>query len=117
MNTATRAPKGGVTVMGVFYKGGQFLPTNEPQRGKWNRKSNTAKKARKMEYAPYKWDYAPAENMVPLFRVLNGSFKYNHNTGTFEMPSPQVQAYMKWTNEFCQDYINRYNNGQRWELV
>ena len=29
----TRSPKGGIEIMGVFYKGGQFLPSNEPQRG------------------------------------------------------------------------------------
>jgi hypothetical protein len=37
MTTATRSPKGGITIMGVFYKGGQFLPSdNEPKRGKYN---------------------------------------------------------------------------------
>jgi hypothetical protein len=38
MTTATRAPKGGTTISGVFYKGGQFLPSdNEPKRGKFNK--------------------------------------------------------------------------------
>jgi len=28
--TATRAPKGGISIMGTFYKGGQFLPQYAP---------------------------------------------------------------------------------------
>jgi hypothetical protein len=31
MATATRAPKGGIEIMGVFYKGGQFLPQYAPK--------------------------------------------------------------------------------------
>jgi hypothetical protein len=39
-----RAPKGGVSISGVFYRGGQFLPSNnEPKRGMFN--ANNVKSA------------------------------------------------------------------------
>jgi len=41
--TATRAPRGGISIMGVFYNGGQFLPTNEPQNGNYNNNFKTSK--------------------------------------------------------------------------
>jgi hypothetical protein len=44
MTTRTRAPKGGITIMGVFYKGGQFLPQYAPNRDDNNNKSNTRSK-------------------------------------------------------------------------
>ena len=41
--TATRAPKGGVTIANVFYHGGQFLPSNnEPKRGAFSANKNKA---------------------------------------------------------------------------
>ena len=32
--TSTRAPKGGISIMGKFYKGGQFLPQYAPNNSK-----------------------------------------------------------------------------------
>jgi hypothetical protein len=39
-NTRTRAPKGGITIMGVFYKGGQFLPQYAPKTDEEKTQSN-----------------------------------------------------------------------------
>lgn len=109
-----RAPKGGLIIQGVFYKGGQFLPSFEPQRGRWNTTKQTNKKARKVQYAPYKWDYAPI-GQKPVFSVLNGRFPYDHKTDTFSMPNDQIRLYHHWTIDFCQYYIDKYNNRDYWE--
>lgn len=39
----SQAPKGGITIMGVFYKGGQFLPDFAPAEESSKSKSNKVK--------------------------------------------------------------------------
>lgn len=116
MSTRARAPKGGITIQGVFYRGGQFLPSDAPQYGRYNRNTRkTANKARKMQYAPYKWDYPPQDEMLPVYRILNGRFPYDHETNTFSMPSEQVLSYMRFDESKARYYIERYNSGNYWE--
>jgi hypothetical protein len=52
-----RAPKGGITISGIFYRGGQFLPSNnEPKHGMFNRKS-TKKQIRENDREQYQKVY------------------------------------------------------------
>lgn len=110
----TRAPKGGTTVQGVFYKGGQFLPTNEPQRGKFNSNKATAKKARKVEIAPYEWVYPENENQRPLYTKLNGTFAKFTNGKMEYAGNEKILAYVGLTEAQARDMITKFNSGQRW---
>lgn len=113
----TRAPKGGVTVQGIFYKGGQFLPSNEPQRGKFNSNSRKSNKARKVQVAPYKWEYAP-EGMTSVWsKVASGVFTTLKDDKLVWCASAQTEAYYKVTDEFKAEimaYANKWNDGEYW---
>lgn len=109
----TRAPKGGTTVQGVFYKGGQFLPTNEPQRGKFNSTKSTTKKVRKVEIAPYQWVENP-EDKTPLYPRLNGTFTRWENGVVTYYGNEKLLKYMGLTEAEAKDMIAKYNNGERW---
>ena len=113
-----RAPKGGITVAGVFYKGGQFLPSNnEPKRGKYNGNGRKATKARKQQIAPYKWEYAP-EGMKSIWtEVGTGVFTTLKDGQLVWCASPQTEAYFKVTPDFktkVMAMVEQWNSGKYW---
>lgn len=109
---ATRAPKGGISIMGTFYKGGQFLPTNEPQRGAHSRKAKTTHKPRKVEVAPYKWELLP-EGQSAIYTSIQHVTKrtgydtrvYNGNTATLR--------YIGMNEAQARYLIELYNEGEK----
>lgn len=110
-----QAPKGGMTVNGVFYKGGQFLPVNEPQRGKFNRKAAQKPVGRKVEIAPFKWEYAP-EGKRSIYSMVAGvvASVYRESGIMFFCGNERSLKYAGYTEEYANELINRWNNGERW---
>lgn len=114
-----QAPKGGVTVAGVFYKGGQFLPANnEPKHGKYNSNSKKSKGAKKVEYAPYKWDYAPDGMIATWSKCATGVFTTtNKDNKLVWCASEQTEKYYQITPEYKAEvmaYAEKWNNGEYW---
>jgi hypothetical protein len=118
---ASRAQKGGCTVQGVFYRGGQFLPSYEPQRGKWNtatskngNKKNKGVKRR--EVAPYVWEVQPYEGAVAVYGRLSmyARFEYKSRVATYQH-SEAVLRHLGLTEEEARRKVDDYNNGQVWE--
>lgn len=109
-----QAPKGGITIQGVFYRGGQFLPQNEPQRGKFNRANKSRSKVRKAEIAPYQWVENP-DGKIPLYPRLNGTFARFENGVASYAGNEKILNYMGLTEDQARDMIARFNAGQRWQ--
>lgn len=113
-----RAPKGGITIKGVFYRGGQFLPANdEPKHGVYNspRRAKASGKVRKVEIANYEW--APArEGYRPIWGMVAGTVaKPDWQTGSLIYTgNPQTLAFRGLTEEEARDLIDRWNAGERW---
>ena len=113
-----RAPKGGITIDGVFYAGGQFLPSNnEPKRGIYNRKSVKRTAIRKVEIAPYTYAEQP-EGMRSIYTAIAGVFatwedRQTRNKLVF-CASDQTLNYYGWTRERAQTAIDKWNSGERW---
>lgn len=112
MATKTRAAKGGEWVQGVFYKGGQFLPTENPQFGKFNHKNNTAK-VRKVQIAPYVWVPQEAGKNSIFTRLAGTVARMNGNEMVF-CGNAQTLAYTGMTEKAVKDLIAQYNSGERW---
>jgi hypothetical protein len=117
MGTSNRAPKGGVKIMGVFYKGGQFLPSEQPQRGKYNRKSNKCNptKLRKQEIAPYQWESPPTKHHRSIYAQLAGVFAKMQDGELVFCASEQTLSYYKKGKTEVYTMIGEYNAGARWQ--
>lgn len=112
-STKTRAPKGGIMVNGVFYKGGWFLPTSEPQRGKWNTgNKKTTKKARKVEVAPYTWEYAP-DGMRSIFSYVAGTVATMDGEIMVYCGNAKTLAFRGMTEDYVKALVEKYNSGER----
>lgn len=109
--TQQRAPKGGTTAInGEFYHGGEFLPTTElPSQSR----PKAAAKARKQNYAPYKWDYAP-EGQRAIYAQLQGAMLYDRATDTFSIYAPYYSQQSAESQRWFDERIARYNRGDRW---
>jgi hypothetical protein len=108
-----RAKTGGeVGTNGEFYHGGEFLPTTElPSR----HKGKVTPKARKQEWEPYKWSFAPIEGQFAIFPQLSGALgKYDHITKTFTVFAPYVSQLPIDAQERAAELVRRYNAGERW---
>jgi hypothetical protein len=112
--TKERAPKGGMTIAGVFYKGGQFLPSDyEPKRGKYNSTKSTAvSKARKVQVAPYTWEVAP-EGKRSIFQWVAGTIATMSGQTMVYCGNAQKLAYTGLSESKALDLINKFNSGQR----
>lgn len=119
-----QAPKGGKKVSGVYYKGGQFLPSNdEPKHGKYNRKNKKTKKVRKQEIEPYVWGIPPSENHQSIHSRLsafathpyNEDGSRNHKVLEF-CASEKTMNYFNKTRDDIMPLIDSYNSGERWYL-
>lgn len=113
MNARTRAKKGGEMVAGVFYKGGQFLPASEPQRGKWNRKSNSSKRVRKVEVAPYTW-VPQVDGKSSIFARLGGTVATMNGDEMVFCGNAKTLAYVGLTKSRAKELVESFNNGERW---
>ena len=111
--TRTRAKKGGEMVQGVFYKGGQFLPMNEPQRGKWNTHQSKSKKVRKVEVAPYKW-VEQEDGKSSIFSRLGGTVATMQDDKMVYCGNEKTLAFMGFTETQVQELVAAWNNGERW---
>lgn len=112
--TRTRAPKGGQTIMGVFYRGGQFLPTFEPQKGKWNRKTNKASaKVRKVEIAPYEW-VPREEGKQSIFSRIAGTVATMQDDKMVYCGNEKTLAYTGFAETQVIEMVANWNNGERW---
>jgi hypothetical protein len=109
-----RAMAGGeIGMNGESYKGGEFLPNTQLASQHKDRK--IAAKARKMEYEPYKWDFAPVAGMIAIYPQLSGNYgKYNRAANTFEVFTPYVSNLPADQQAKATDLVNRYNAGERW---
>lgn len=106
-----QAKSGGETVSGVFYQGGQFLPSNnEPKRGKYNRNSKKAVKVSKKEVAP-------RANALSIYQELAGraaTFQNGNRDKLVFCASEKTVAYFGWDVENVKMLIEAWNNGERW---
>lgn len=113
-----QAKRGGETVSGVFYQGGQFLPSdNEPKRGKYNRNSQKVAKVSKKEVAPYVWEVAPRANACSIYQELAGraaTFQNGNRDKLVFCASDKTVAYFGWDVENVKLLIEAWNNGERW---
>lgn len=108
-----QAKKGGEWVSGVFYKGGQFLPSVEPQRGKFNRPANKTTKVRKVEVEPYKWVEA-REGYRSLYSAVAGVLATVRNGEMVFCASEKTLNYYGYTEAKAQELVAQYNAGERW---
>jgi hypothetical protein len=109
----SRAKKGGEWVSGVFYKGGQFLPTNEPLRGALNTVTRKpAGKVRKVQVAPYEWVEAQ-DGKMSIFARLGGTVATVRN-GEMSLTNPKALGYIGMTETQAQSLIADWNKGERW---
>lgn len=110
-----RAPKGGCVVDGVFYKGGQFLPEREPQKGRWNTpKQARRKKVRKSQVAPFVWVANP-DNRVSIYTRIAGVLATFEDGVARLSASEKTLSYFGYTQDQAQRLIARYNAGEIWE--
>ena len=110
-----RAKIGGeVGTNGIFYHGGEFLPsTTLLPLGKTARKPATGKR----EIEPYKWEVQPypeARSVYRAFAGLVGCVRDGVAILRTDDQLPQSLAYLQMTLAEAQDLIDRYNAGQRW---
>ncbi len=118
MNTRTQAKAGGEMINGVFYKGGQFLPSdNEPKNGKYNRpsrKSNgNATKLRKLEIDNYKWEIQPTADSYGIYGQIAGTVaKTINGVMTLVNTSPIKAGWI--SEEKALSFIQAWNEGKRW---
>lgn len=121
MTTKTRAPKGGITIQGVFYRGGQFLPTDEPQRGAWNKKvKKTGKKQHKQQIAAYKWEVVP-DGYRSIYSWVAGTVARpdwaNDKTKLVYMGNEQTLNYIGLTETKAKELVEKYNQGELWTKI
>lgn len=121
----TRAKAGGQHgINGEFYKGGQFLPGSEDTVPGQRRHAKRSQKPRKVEIAPYCWQYAPAGKVSIWTGIANlvrfvgetGYSKETGRTGTIEPVDFNWQG-MGWTEAGYQSFLNdvaAWNAGERW---
>jgi len=103
MTTATRAPKGGIIIMEVFYKGGQFLPTNEPQKGQWNSQSFKTTKAQK-EIKEIKRQQMIITRATLVGRVMKMEKVWNSPKMTVDKNHPYAEIHAMETFEWHQRF-------------
>ncbi len=108
-----QAPKGGMTVAGVFYKGGQFLPTVEPQRGKFNRPATKKQTVRKVQIAQREYAEAP-EGKRSIWQMVAGSVASIRDEKLFFCGNERSLAYIGMTETKANELISKWNEGQRW---
>lgn len=111
-----QAPKGGITVAGVFYKGGQFLPTVEPQRGKFNRKATPKKQSTRKVEIGYREYAEEIEGKRSIWQMVAGKVAgYSHQTKTLNyVGNERSLNYIGLTEEEANELISKWNNGERW---
>lgn len=111
-----QAPKGGVTIAGVFYKGGQFLPSDyQPKHGKYNGKSSKkSPKVRKVRITPYEFAEAP-EGKRSIYEWL-GVLLQNMKGGKLTIVETNQNRlnYAGLTIEKANELAEKWNNGERW---
>ncbi len=112
-----QAPKGGMTVAGVFYKGGQFLPSNnEPKRGAFNGKSGT-KAAKAIKVLVGMKEYAePIEGKRSIYQWVAGTVaQYSWFTKRLTYVGNELTlAYAGLTETKALELIKKWNEGERW---
>lgn len=108
-----RAAKGGeYGANGEWYEGGKFINTveeNGKQKKKWKKPTG------RRQVAPYVWEMQPESDMMPLYGMLAGFEKLNHQTGKFEFNENLRGEYA--TVDFIKtrmERIARYNAGEKW---
>ncbi len=109
-----RAKVGGeYGVNGLWYDGGEFLPSTEmgklPTKGK-------SKGTGKQEIEPYKWEVAPADGLKSIYRQFVGVFGYYERATNRLIVncSDETLAYFN-TNRFAVEVMAaKFNKGERW---
>jgi len=110
-----RAKKGGeYGANGDFYKGGTFINTvaDRPK----GRTQSRRKKRKKIEIAPYVWEFPPTEKAVSLWSQLAGIYaRYDRKTKTLVFDClPETLAFYGSTEDEVKDLIAKWNAGDRW---
>lgn len=115
---ATRAQKGGeMGINGLWYKGGQFLPSTA--LGKMASQMRI-KKSGKQEIAPYVWEVAPQENMRSIYNLVEVASKWVDGKWQQELElidNEQTLNYFHIDTEATQKLIDLWNSGERWVEV
>jgi len=115
MTEKTRAQKGGeMGINGLWYNGGQFLPSTT--LGKMASRMKVQKSG-KQEIAPYKWEVAPKENMRSIYTLTGVASKWAEGKWQEELElvdNEKVLSYYKIDVEATQKLIDLWNSGERW---
>ena len=104
-----RAKAGGETgVNGLYYNGGEFLPSTQLLKTTKTAKRNGTGKR---EVAPYKWEVAPVEmdNPIALYSLLAGSWMTRDNKPFVPFCNSQ-----NVNPANVQTLIDRYLTGKKW---
>jgi hypothetical protein len=120
MNTATkRAAKGGeFGANGEWYEGGKFIntiPENQKKEG-----SHPKAKARKQEFEPYKWGFAPEGKTRAIFSIIGTGAEYIDRYAPEKGIRPYLPCfkngvmYNGTTLEEVQALCDLFNAGERW---
>jgi hypothetical protein len=109
-----QAKKGGEMVSGVFYKGGQFLPAVEPQRGKFNRAAGKpVSKVHMVEVAPRE-RVAAVDGKFAIYARLAGTVATMRNGEMVFVGNEKSLAYMGFTEARARELVSAWNGGERW---
>lgn len=102
-----QAKRGGEMVQGVYYPGGQFMPTDEtPKHGKYNRRSK-AKKPAKVQIGPNEW-VEKIDGRDSIYEAIAGTVaKFTDSTKTVMVfcASAQTMQYFGYDAENVQKII------------
>ena len=102
---------------GLWYAGGQFLPSTTLAK---MAKQAKVKKSGKQEIAPYTWKVAPQENMRSIYTLVNVISKWVDDKWQEELEmidNEQALDYYKIDREAAQTLIDLWNSGERWVQV
>lgn len=114
--TTKRATKGGeFGANGEWYEGGKFINTVAENRKK---EGSTKGKARKMQFAPYQWGFAPEGKSFAIFTMVGAQAqwidRYNPELGI----CPNAAGVAYYGDEFhgvkVAELCDRFNAGERW---
>lgn len=109
--TTKRAAKGGeVGANGEWYEGGRFINTVAEQPKRYG---SVARKACKMEVAPFVWEVAP-EGKTSIYRQFAGIWGKCVDGKLVVLASEQTFRYFGKTAEYAQSLADRWNSGERW---
>ena len=117
MTENTRAQAGGeVGINGLWYKGGQFLPSTT--LSKMARQTKVGSSG-KQEIAPYKWEVAPKENMRSIYTLTKPGVASRWAQDKWQeelelVDDEKVLNHFKIDRDATRVLIDLWNGGERW---